>query len=97
MCVCTCIYGNGEVLKLSVKHVPYFVTNVAPLLATRFMLVVCMAYISNVKMEGTCSSETSVDFQQTTRLYFPDDKTLHIMSCHRIKYVTKLDRFAIWS
>jgi hypothetical protein len=26
-----------------------------------------------VKMEATCSSETSVDFQQTTVRYIPED------------------------
>jgi hypothetical protein len=28
-------------------------------------------------MEATCSSETPVDFQQTTRRYTPEDRTLH--------------------
>jgi hypothetical protein len=32
-----------------------------------FTLVSCLAYYSNLKIEGTCSSETSVDFQRTTR------------------------------
>jgi hypothetical protein len=27
-------------------------------------------------MEATCSSETSVDFQRTTRRYVPEDRTL---------------------
>jgi hypothetical protein len=29
-------------------------------------------------MEATCSSETSVDFERTTRRYIPGHKTLHI-------------------
>jgi hypothetical protein len=33
---------------------------------------------SALKMESTCSSETSVDFQQTTRRYIPEDINLHI-------------------
>jgi hypothetical protein len=40
-----------------------------------FMLVSCS---SALKMEGTCSSETSVDFQRNTRRHIPEDKTLHI-------------------
>jgi hypothetical protein len=28
-------------------------------------------------MEATSSSETSVDFQRTTRRYIPEDRTLH--------------------
>jgi hypothetical protein len=28
-------------------------------------------------MEATCPSETSVDFQLTTRRYIPEDTTLH--------------------
>jgi hypothetical protein len=32
-------------------------------------------------MEAGCYSETSVDFQQTTRRYIPEDITLHIETC----------------
>jgi hypothetical protein len=46
------------------------------LLATCSMLDSCMAYSSNLKMEATCSFETSVDFQWTTRRYIPEDRTL---------------------
>jgi hypothetical protein len=28
-----------------------------------------------MKMEATCSSETSVDFQRTTRRYIPEERT----------------------
>jgi hypothetical protein len=35
-------------------------------------------YYSILKMEGTCSSETSVDFQRTTLLYIPETRTLQI-------------------
>jgi hypothetical protein len=31
------------------------------------------AYSSTLKMEAICSSETSVDFQRTTRRYMPED------------------------
>jgi hypothetical protein len=42
-----------------------------------FMIVSCLAYSSTLKMEARCSSETSVDFQRTTRRYIPEDGTLH--------------------
>jgi hypothetical protein len=40
-----------------------------------FTLVSCLAYSSILKMESTYSSETSVDFQRTTRRYVPEDRT----------------------
>jgi hypothetical protein len=42
-----------------------------------FTLVSCSAYFLTLKMEATCSSETSVDFQRTTRRFIPDDTTPH--------------------
>jgi hypothetical protein len=41
------------------------------------MLVSCLAYYSTVKMEAICSSDTSVDVNQTIRCYVPKDRTLH--------------------
>jgi hypothetical protein len=38
------------------------------------MLVSCSAYSSNLKMEATSSSETSIDFQRTTQRYIPKIK-----------------------
>jgi hypothetical protein len=46
-------------------------------LATCFALVSWLTYFSTLRMEATCSSETSVDFQRTTRRYIPEDRTLH--------------------
>jgi hypothetical protein len=46
------------------------------LLATCFALVSCFYYSSTLKM-NTRSSETSVDFQRTTRRYIPEDRTHH--------------------
>jgi hypothetical protein len=37
-----------------------------------FTLLSCLAY-STLKMEAMCFSEMSVDFQQTTWHYIPDD------------------------
>jgi hypothetical protein len=44
------------------------------------MLYICftLVYSSNLKMEATCSSEMSVDFQRTTRYYTSKDGTLQI-------------------
>jgi hypothetical protein len=42
-------------------------------------------YFSNLKMEATCSSETSVDTQRTTRSYIPEDGTLHNDRCEDLK------------
>jgi hypothetical protein len=46
------------------------------LLANCFMLVSCLAYSSTLKMEATCSSEMSVDFQRTIWHYIPEYRTL---------------------
>jgi hypothetical protein len=38
-----------------------------------FTLVSCSAYSSTLKIEAICFSETSVDFQRTTRQYIPKE------------------------
>jgi hypothetical protein len=38
-------------------------------------------YSSTLKMDSTCSCETSVDFQRTTRRYIPEHRTLQCHSC----------------
>jgi hypothetical protein len=44
-----------------------------------------------MKMETTCSSETSVDFQRTARHYIIGDRTLHNHSCANLKsYIVTL-------
>jgi hypothetical protein len=45
------------------------------------MRVYCLADSSTLKLGVTCSSETSVDFQQTTQCYMPEDITLHNHHC----------------
>jgi hypothetical protein len=45
-------------------------------LPSAFMLVSCFVYSSTLKMRVTCSSETSVDFHRTTRLYIRKHITL---------------------
>jgi hypothetical protein len=39
-----------------------------------FVLLPCYAYSSVLKMQATCSSETSVDFQRTTLCCIPEDR-----------------------
>jgi hypothetical protein len=41
-----------------------------------FMLVSCLPYSSTRKMEATCSTETSVGFQQTTQYCVTEDKAV---------------------
>jgi hypothetical protein len=50
-----------------------------------FTLVSCLAYTLTLKMEATCSLETSVDFQRTTWCYIPEDSTLHNHRCENLK------------
>jgi hypothetical protein len=37
---------------------------------------------SSLKMEVTCSSETSVDFQWTTWCYIPEERILQLFAIH---------------
>jgi hypothetical protein len=46
------------------------------LLAASFMLISCLAYSLIPKMEATCVSASSVDFQRTTRGYIAEDRNL---------------------
>jgi hypothetical protein len=48
------------------------------LLATCFTLVSCLTYSLTLKIEATCSSETMIDFQQTTWCYTLEDRTLQV-------------------
>jgi hypothetical protein len=60
------------------EYVTYIFRVKEALIATCFMLVSCLAYFLTLKMETTGSSKTSVEFQQTTKHYIPDD----ITECH---------------
>jgi hypothetical protein len=51
-----------------------------PMLATFSTPVSCFAYSSTLKVEATCSFETSVDFQRTTLRFVPEDRTLPVLS-----------------
>jgi hypothetical protein len=49
------------------------------------MLLYCVAYSSTLKMEMTCSSETSVEFYRTTLRWFTEDGTFHNHRCENLK------------
>jgi hypothetical protein len=86
------------------RYVPLELRNLSELhgkLCLPFVLtlVSCTAYSSTLKIEETCSSETSVHFQQTTRRYIPEDRILHKHRCEKLKsYICKLlsDREPVW-
>jgi hypothetical protein len=48
--------------------------------ATTFMFVTCLVYSSTLRMEATCTSETSADFQWATWHYISEDRTLQEQS-----------------
>jgi hypothetical protein len=50
-----------------------------------FTLVSCSAYSVTLKIEAVYSSETSVDCQQTTRRYIPEDSRLYNLRCENLK------------
>lgn len=50
------------------------------------MLVSFLAYCSSLNMEAMYSSEASVEFHRTTRLY--NQETRHIYPCENINFVS---------
>jgi hypothetical protein len=44
-------------------------------LSLAFTQVSYLGYFSTLKMEATCYSKTSVDFQKTTQRFIPEDRT----------------------
>jgi hypothetical protein len=50
-----------------------------------YLLVLAEIVSSTLKMEATCSSETSVASQQTTWCHIPEDDTLHNHRCENLK------------
>jgi hypothetical protein len=62
----TCLHLQGQRISQARKQL---------CLPPAFKLVSCLAHSSILKREATCSSETSVAFQRTTRRYIPHDRT----------------------
>jgi hypothetical protein len=48
------------------------------------MLVSCLDYCSTLKMEATCSSETSLNFQRATQCYTGEDTILYDHLCENL-------------
>jgi hypothetical protein len=71
-------FGEKRRLHLQGRRVSQKINLSEALLATCLTLLYRLTYSSTVKMEAICSSETSVDFQRTTRRYIPEDRTLHV-------------------
>jgi hypothetical protein len=49
------------------------------------MLISCMVYFQTLKMQATCSSETSADIQRTKRCYIAKERALHNHRCENLK------------
>jgi hypothetical protein len=58
--------------RVSLKNDQHYVDSKKVSLTAFFMLISC----STFKMQATCSSEESADFQHTTRRCIPEDKNL---------------------
>jgi hypothetical protein len=56
------------------------------LFATCFMLDSRLAYTSTMEAESTCTSEISVDNQQATWRYIPEEMTLRLSHCSESVY-----------
>jgi hypothetical protein len=66
-----------------VKRSPLKVRKFGSFVSVCFMLIPCLAYTSTPKMEVSCSSKTSTDFQRITRSFIPE--TLHHNLCDSLK------------
>jgi hypothetical protein len=60
------------------------------ILSANFMLVSCLAYSSNMKMQAIRSSETPANIHLTTWRYIPQDRSLNIQGlqqhiCHTVE------------
>jgi hypothetical protein len=71
----------------SVKSQPTFRSNIYPLSfpVACFMLLSCLAYSSNLKVEVRCSFERQVHFQRIIWHYNPGNRTLHNYSYENLK------------
>jgi hypothetical protein len=45
-----------------------------------------LKFSSTLRMEAICSSETSAEYQRTTRHYISEDRTLHNHRCENLRF-----------
>jgi hypothetical protein len=57
------------------QHIPLIKNKKVEQCACCFMLTSCLTHSSTLKMEVTCFSDTSTDFQWTTWHYIQGDRT----------------------
>jgi hypothetical protein len=96
-----CLRVGCEVLTAVVMKSPLFwdITPCSPLKVNRRFGEACrsVCYLLHagflVKVEATCSSETSVDIQRTIRRYIAEDRTLQIFTFERINCVSQIVPF----
>jgi hypothetical protein len=77
--VCRCLGGTY------CFHLQDIGVNQAVLTAL-FMLILCMAYSSTLKLKMIWSSEVSADFYWTTLHWIPEDRTVHSHCCENPSY-----------
>jgi hypothetical protein len=82
---CVCLYSDGCEVCSSWNTSPYSPSEVnrrfgGTYTSSRCFLLVTMSYsaYSTLKMEATCSSETSVDFQRATFRYITEESILFV-------------------
>jgi hypothetical protein len=57
------------------------------LLTACFFLATCFDWLSTLKTEAICSSETSENFYHTTRSCIPEDNTHHRHRCENLEHI----------
>jgi hypothetical protein len=82
--ILSCARSNGNWLAFWHSPVSYVTRNFG-----KPVSLLVSAYSSTLKMEVTCSSETSVHFQRTSWRYNPKHRTLHA-PCHLSRWMLVL-------
>jgi hypothetical protein len=87
-----------SVLKKTAKYGELYFLGCKPssplnVIATYLTLVSSLAYSSTLKMEATCFSVTSSDFQQIARRYIREVRTLHNLKSYAAKYMFQISLY----
>jgi hypothetical protein len=61
-----------------------------------FMIISCLAYYSNLKVEETCSSEMPIYFRWTTRNLIPEDRTTGVRTLNLRTKVILVYLYKVW-